>query len=336
MRSSWRLGQWFGIQVKLHASFLLLLLFVMISAWSGSGSLLSVVLNLALVAALFGFVVLHEYGHALTARRFGIRTRQITLYPIGGVAMLERMPDDPRQQILIALAGPAVNFVIAAGLSLTMVIAGIPFDTSGGTSAVSEVFSLLLAANLTMGLFNLIPALPMDGGRVLKAWLQRRHSPVRATQLAARVARRVAILMALYAVWPPSQLMLLVIAGFVWIAAGAEERAALASAPFERSARAPRGGNPFFWGAAEAVPRKAEAAPPAAEEGRERVRVRAYVTDAYRKPQEDPYVDWQSVPASPRRTTRRGSSPERLRLSLRLEPSPTGPRLRLVWVPTAG
>lgn len=112
MRGSYRLGRFFDIEVRVHLTFWLLLAWIGFSAFSerGIGALISSVL---FVVMLFSFVVLHEYGHALTARRFGIRTRGITLYPIGGVAMLESMPKDPKQQILVALAGPAVNLVLA-------------------------------------------------------------------------------------------------------------------------------------------------------------------------------------------------------------------------------
>ena len=114
--------------------------------------------------------MLHEYGHALTARRFGIGTRSITLLPIGGLALLESMPRDPRQEILVALAGPAVNVVIAAALYLRA--AGSPAGparSSASTSAAAACCTTLLAANLMLALFNLLPAFPMDGGRVLRA-----------------------------------------------------------------------------------------------------------------------------------------------------------------------
>lgn len=328
MGSSWRIGQWFGIQVRLHITFLLLLLFVMMNAWGDSGSVLSVGLNLLLVASLFGFVVLHEYGHALMARRFGIHTREITLYPIGGVAMLERMPESPRQQMLIALAGPAVNFAVALLLAVLMLLGGVPFGD--GESLLSEVGSVLLAANLTMGLFNLIPALPMDGGRVLRAFLQLRTSPWQATRWSARIARAIAVLMGLYALWPPTQMMLLFIAGFVWMAAGAEERAA-------RRAHYMRSGVVGNW--RRAVPHAYGAAPPEEEPapaaGEGPVRARAYVTDAYRTPDPEasPFSRWQhrSEPEVIRASARPGSG--RPRFALRLEPGPHGGlRFRLVRV----
>ena len=114
MKWSCKLGSPFGIDVHVHASFLLLLAWVGFGAYSDTHSALAVLVSVLFVSALFCLVVMHEYGHALTARHFGIRTQRITLYPIGGVAMLQSMPTRPREQLLIALAGPAVNYVLAA------------------------------------------------------------------------------------------------------------------------------------------------------------------------------------------------------------------------------
>ncbi len=154
MRMSWKLGRVAGIDLFVHPTFLLLLL----PGVTGGLSPLFVV-------ALFGCVVLHELGHALMARRFGIETLDITLYPIGGVARLQRMPRAPGAELLIALAGPAVNFAIVAALmGLEMLgIGGMETDASLGGFLAG-----LVLVNLVLGLFNLIPAFPMDGGRVLR------------------------------------------------------------------------------------------------------------------------------------------------------------------------
>ncbi len=155
MRISWKLGRIAGIDLFLHPTFLLILL----PGMTGG-------LSAFFIVALFGCVVLHELGHALMARRFGIETLDITLYPIGGVARLQRMPRAPGAELLIALAGPAVNFAIVAGLlGLELLgIGGMESDSSLGAFLAG-----LMLVNLILGLFNLIPAFPMDGGRVLRA-----------------------------------------------------------------------------------------------------------------------------------------------------------------------
>src|SRR5271157_5987977 len=154
MRMSWKLGRVAGIDLFLHPTFLLSLL----PGMTGN-------LSPLLIVALFGCVVLHELGHALMARRFGIETLDITLYPIGGVARLERMPRAPGAELLIALAGPAVNFGIAALLLAVLALGSAVVETS---VPVGGFLGELLIANLVLGLFNLLPAFPMDGGRVLR------------------------------------------------------------------------------------------------------------------------------------------------------------------------
>ena len=218
---SWRIGTWFGIQVRAHATFGLLLAWLAGEALLDGEPLLAVLARIAAVCALFTLVVMHEYGHALTARHYGIRTRGITLYPIGGVAMLEGMPDNPRHELRIALAGPAVNLVLAAGLwgASTLLLGG-----------PGEFIGLLIYANLVMGVFNLLPAFPMDGGRVLRAALSLRMPAARATYFATRVARGLALLMAAYGLYEPGRGMLAVIALFIWVASGSELRAAEAVA----------------------------------------------------------------------------------------------------------
>ena len=118
MKWSWKIFRLAGIDVYVHATFLILIIWIGISFWLVGGSLAAVISGVSFILALFSCVVLHEMGHALTARRFGIRTRNIILLPIGGVASMERMPDDPKQEIAVALAGPAVNLFIALALWL--------------------------------------------------------------------------------------------------------------------------------------------------------------------------------------------------------------------------
>jgi len=213
MRMSWKLGRFAGIDVFLHPTFLLVLFLPGAAA------------NLPLVLALFGCVLLHEYGHALTARRFGIGTRDITLYPIGGVARLERMPRAPGAELLIAMAGPAVNFAIAAGLFALLTV-----GSPGFLGGYAGFFLLqLMAMNLVLGCFNLIPAFPMDGGRVLRALLSGWIGRGRATSFAASVGRALAVGFGLYSLLPFSfNLVQVALAAFIYYAAGVEEAQTLA------------------------------------------------------------------------------------------------------------
>jgi len=190
------LGSLFGIGIWIHSTFLLLPLFVALSPeTTGVGTLL----HLAVLFAVFGCVVLHELGHALMARRFGIGTVDITLYPIGGVARLDRLPDKPSEELWIALAGPAVNVAIAA-LLLPLVMAGhflaplLPLGPEGSLgdavwSTGVDFLTYLMWANIVLVLFNMLPTFPMDGGRVLRALLALRMGAVRATTVAVGVGR---------------------------------------------------------------------------------------------------------------------------------------------------
>src|SRR5919199_768340 len=157
MRWQWKLGTFAGIDVFIHATFLLLIGWVGYTYWLQHGTLLKVAEGILFILALFLCVVLHEYGHALTARRYGIRTRDITLLPIGGLARLERMPDDPRQEFWVALAGPAVNVVIAAVLFVVLQISeGLqPLESLG--VAEGSFLQRLMVINVSLVLFNLIP-----------------------------------------------------------------------------------------------------------------------------------------------------------------------------------
>jgi Zn-dependent protease/CBS domain-containing protein len=215
-----------GIPIRVHWTFLVLLLWIVASGIRQGGTVESGVGSAALMLAVFFCVVLHELGHALTAKRFGIDTRDITLLPIGGVAALERMPEKPAQELAIAIAGPLVNVVIAAVLftvlgwneSVQALLAG---DSPG--FHLAGFVAKLAAINVWLVLFNLIPAFPMDGGRVLRALLAGRLGHVRATRAAASVGRGAAMLMAVVGLVLPSP-MLVLIALFVWIAAAGELR----------------------------------------------------------------------------------------------------------------
>jgi len=213
----WKLGTLAGIGVYLHWSFWLLPFWILMSSGSGlSGAVGSVLF----VFAIFGCVVLHELGHALMARHYGIGTRDITLYPIGGVASLERMPRRPSQELAIAVAGPAVNVVIAGVLFGILVVAGISVQGSALNLVGGSFLLNLLAVNVFLVVFNMLPAFPMDGGRVLRALLAMRKPYVRATEIAARVGQGIAILLALAGMWTGGTLLF--VAMFVFLAAQAE------------------------------------------------------------------------------------------------------------------
>src|SRR4030095_15685223 len=179
---SWKLGRVAGIDVYMHGTFLILLPLVGVSHSLQRHSLADAGTGVVFILALFAIIVLHELGHALTARHYGIRTRDVTLLPIGGVARLERMPDDdPRQELLVALAGPAVNVALAA--LLIGVVTPTAWDDVQWVGG--DFLSKLVWVNVTLPVFNLIPASPMDGGRALPALLAMRMDYVRATQIAA-------------------------------------------------------------------------------------------------------------------------------------------------------
>jgi Zn-dependent protease/CBS domain-containing protein len=220
---SLKLGRLFGIDVYVHFTFLLLLGFIGISHWMTEQSPAAAANGMLFFLALFGCVLLHEYGHALAARRYGIGTRDITLLPIGGVARLERMPDKPSQEFVVALAGPAVNVVIAAALAAWLTLTGSWQPLSALSTTGGGFAERLLAVNVFLVVFNLLPAFPMDGGRVLRALLALRLDYARATRIAARIGQGMAVVFGFAGLF--GNPMLLLIALFVWIGAAQEAAA---------------------------------------------------------------------------------------------------------------
>ncbi len=221
MNSSWKLATIRGTEVKIHVTFPLLLLYDAYRFYGSGGAEVAIV-QLALVLALFFCVLLHEFGHIGMARRFGIDTPDVILLPIGGVARLRHMPDEPRQELLIALAGPAVTLAIAAGLYLVLRMAGIPVDPDPGLGS-GGFLAELMWLNVLLLVFNLIPAFPMDGGRVLRALLAFKLGITRATRIAARVGQGLAVAAAIWGiVGTPPDIWLVLIAIFVFFGAGAE------------------------------------------------------------------------------------------------------------------
>ncbi|MFH1185890.1 MAG: site-2 protease family protein [Chloroflexota bacterium] len=224
MKWSWKIARLWDIDVYVHATFVLIIGWVAYSYWVQFQRVNAVVGGVLYILALFGCVVLHEYGHALMARRFGVKTRDITLYPIGGVARLERIPEKPIEELWVALAGPAVNVVIAALLVAYLVATGGLVPSSMLSLTTGDFLPRLLAVNLLLVAFNLLPAFPMDGGRVLRAILAMRMDHVRATQIAATVGQGMALLFGFIGLFRDP--VLLFIAFFVWI--GAEQEASMA------------------------------------------------------------------------------------------------------------
>jgi Zn-dependent protease/predicted transcriptional regulator len=228
---SWKIGEFLGIGVYMHATFPLLLAFIALPALLG-GDVLSALSNVFFVLVLFVCVVLHEYGHALAARRYGIKTQDITLLPIGGVARLERMPQKPSQELVVAAAGPMVNVLIAGTLFSAMTLAGATIPAPGFNLGSDSFLAQLLTVNIVLIVFNLIPAFPMDGGRILRALLAMRLDYAQATRYAALIGQGIAVLFGIVGFFVNP--LLVVTAFFIFFAAGAEsemaqERATMAN-----------------------------------------------------------------------------------------------------------
>ncbi len=224
-----RVGSLWGIDIDVHATLVVLLLWMAVARWIADHDLVGMVTTVGFMAALFFCILLHELGHAMAARKLGIRTLRITLSPVGGIASLERLPEEPRHELLIALAGPAVSVALAlvfgalAWLSKGIIVTSAVIPATGGA-----FLAALAMLNGTLVLFNMLPALPLDGGRVLRAVLAMRMSFMQATELAATLARVVALLLAIAGMfWNP---MLIVVAYFVWVGAMQESTSARARA----------------------------------------------------------------------------------------------------------
>jgi len=247
MRGSLKLFTWFGIPVFLHWSFGLIFVYALWIGYAHNLDILNTVWLMGYFVALFGCVLLHEYGHALTARRYGIRTQDIILTPIGGIARLERMPEKPAQEFLVAIAGPLVNVVLAAllfflgkllfegdrwvlfnwVLEQNMIFGSesedldILAETGITPSGLLYYLPVLVLTNIALVVFNLIPAFPMDGGRIFRALLAMRMGRVRATQVAAWMGQGIAVLFVVIGLWK-SAFSLALIGVFVFTTARAE------------------------------------------------------------------------------------------------------------------
>jgi Zn-dependent protease/CBS domain-containing protein len=212
------IGRVAGTAIRIHITFLLLLLWIGFSAFN-SGGRDAAIASVLFIVLLFACVLLHEFGHILMARRFGIATPDVTLLPIGGVASLERIPEKPSQELAVALAGPAVNVVIAIVL-IALLGSLAPADISRIDDPGLGLLARLASANIFLVLFNMIPAFPMDGGRVLHAVLAMRIGPQRAMQVAARIGQGLAFVLGFLGLF--GNPLLIFIAIFVYVAAAGE------------------------------------------------------------------------------------------------------------------
>jgi stage IV sporulation protein FB len=220
---SFPIGTVKGTVIRIHLTFVLFLIWIGVSHYAQGGQRAAVE-GLLFITLLFACVLLHEFGHVFAARRYGVQTPDITLLPIGGVARLERIPEKPAEELVVALAGPAVNVAIAAVLFL--VLGGLP-SMDDGTQVQNPGVGLLgrLAwVNISLVVFNLIPAFPMDGGRVLRALLAYRLGYTRGTRIAAGVGQAVAFALGLAGLF--GNPLLIFIALFVYMGAAAEASAA--------------------------------------------------------------------------------------------------------------
>jgi Zn-dependent protease/CBS domain-containing protein len=220
MGGSFKIGRAFGIDVKVHWSFFLLLAFFGYLAFRDSGSVANALVTVGIVVALFFCVLLHEYGHSLVAIRLGSEVQDITLLPIGGLARMKSLPERPIDEVKVAVAGPLVNVVLAPiFFGLALLFGGslaVPTDILSGAGSLGEVFAALGTINVALVVFNMIPAFPMDGGRVLRGLLATRLGPVRATDISSTIGQAFAILFILFG------LLLAIVGFFVFIGASGE------------------------------------------------------------------------------------------------------------------
>lgn len=220
MKWSLKVGQLAGTVVYVHVTFFVLLAWIGVAGGLEQGSFAAAAEAVAFTTTLFACVVLHEFGHAFMARRFAIRTRDIILFPFGGVGRLERIPEVPSQEFLIALAGPAVSVGIAAALLAALRLQGSAPQLEEFALGDVSFAERLMFINAGLAAFNLLPAFPMDGGRVLRALLAMRLDYVQATELAARIGQGIAVVFAIVgALMNP---LLMIIALFVWMGAAGE------------------------------------------------------------------------------------------------------------------
>jgi Zn-dependent protease/CBS domain-containing protein len=225
MGSSFKMGRAFGIDVKVHWSFFLLLAFFGYLAFGDSGSFVDAFVTVGIVVALFFCVLLHEYGHSLVAIRLGSEVQDITLLPIGGLARMKTLPERPIDEVKVAVAGPLVNVVLAPiFFGLALLFGGnlsVPTDILSGVGSLGQAFATLGMINVALVVFNMIPAFPMDGGRVLRGLLATRLGPVRATDISSTVGQAFAVLFILFGFFS-NNFLLAIVGFFVFLGASGE------------------------------------------------------------------------------------------------------------------
>jgi Zn-dependent protease len=222
MRWSLKIAKLAGIDIFIHFTFFILVTWVAFIQWKLNGAIGAAFSGVVFILAVFACVVLHELGHALAARKYGIRTQDIILLPIGGVARLEKMPDRPIQELWVALAGPAVNVVIFALLAVYLWISNTLTPDNQLMMTTAAFVERIMGVNIFLILFNMIPAFPMDGGRVLRALLATRLAYIRATRISANLGQGIALLFGVIGLFYNP--ILLFIAFFVWMGAAQETR----------------------------------------------------------------------------------------------------------------
>jgi Zn-dependent protease len=221
MKYSFKIFSVFGIPVELHITFLVLMLLIYLVAFFKIIPSINL-LTAVLITLVFATVVIHELCHSYIAKRYGVKIDRIVLLPIGGLSEMEEIPKDPAQELRIALAGPVSNLVIALVSYIVLIIFG-----SLLSIVLSGALYYFIIINLLLGLFNLLPAFPMDGGRILRAFLAERMSFIKATKLAASIGKQFAIIMAVVGVF--FNFLLILIAIFVYLGADAEYKSVIVS-----------------------------------------------------------------------------------------------------------
>jgi len=228
MKANLNLGSVYGIKIKVHWTFLFLILWIVFDELKRGGNIDSVLYNVVFVLAVFLCVVLHELGHALTAKHFGFNTKKITLLPIGGMASLDKIPTSPKQEFLVVIAGPLVNIIIAIILFFILPVNQLLSQNLSENLETLKILNIqnfllyLFIVNIGLVIFNFIPAFPMDGGRILRALLAIKLNRVKATQIASSIGQFIAVLFLLIGlIYNP---FLIFIALFIFLGAFSENK----------------------------------------------------------------------------------------------------------------